>query len=138
MTSSTKPLILIVEDDSSTLAALERLFRNHFSVLTAENVDVAQKQILAYKNIAVVMSDYHLPGTSGLEFLSKLNSDHPTMIKIVLTGVLDSEELIRALSQGLLHRIFRKPWENDFLLLQMTEAIQQHQLLVERYRFPIN
>jgi two-component system cell cycle response regulator len=135
MTEGTKPIILIVDDDSSTLAALERLFRNHFHVLSSQSAEEALQHIEKHTDIAVVLSDYQLPSISGLDFLKQIHVTNPTTIKIILTGVLDTSELTQAMNQKILHRVFRKPWENDFLILQMTEAIQQHQMLLDRENY---
>jgi len=135
MTESTKPFLLIVEDDPSTLAALERLFRTQFHVLKCQTAAEAFQTLNSYPEIAIILSDYQLPNMSGLELFEKIQTSHPSVIKIILTGVLDAEELSSAMNRGLLHRVFRKPWENDFLLLQMNEALQQHRTLLERQKF---
>ena len=53
--------ILIVDDESENLRALERLFRRDYSVLTAESGAEALA-LLEQHDVALLISDQRMPG----------------------------------------------------------------------------
>jgi diguanylate cyclase (GGDEF)-like protein len=50
----------------------------------------------------------------------------------LLSGQIASQELSTAINEGLVHRFFVKPWDNEVLKLQVLECIQQHKILIEK------
>jgi len=131
MTVSSNPFLLIVEDDTSTLASLERILEPYYNVICCTNAEDALHQ-LDQNNISLVLSDYLLPNMSGLDFLKLVKIRQPTIIRILLTGVIEANELVSAMNENTIHRVFRKPIDHDFLLLQITEALLHHKLLGEK------
>jgi len=132
MTSAAKPTVVLIEDDSSTQAALVRLLRTHYSVSVFASAEEAQTQLQSWgvpDGPDLILSDYTLPHMSGLEFLMFCREKYPDSVRILLTGHIVSDTLSAALREGVCHRIFLKPWENDVLLLQIQEALQQRSLL---------
>jgi two-component system, cell cycle response regulator len=132
-----KPAILLIEDEPQTQAALERLLRKEFTVYSAADTDAAHQLLKAHADIAVILSDYRLPSISGLEFLTEVMDDFPHTIRIILTGHVSADELSKAMDENILHRFFLKPWDNQILLLQLREAMKQHQMLVEAASDPV-
>jgi diguanylate cyclase (GGDEF)-like protein len=45
--------------------------------------------------------------------------------------LIEVSELSLAINQGLIHRFFLKPWDNEVLKLQILECLQQRKILVE-------
>ncbi len=129
--SSTKPLLVIVDDEPSVLAALERLLRSEFDILAFED---AQKALdsLSQADPSLVLTDSIMPKMSGLEFLKKIKSLFPNTIRVLLSGQIETLELSEAINQELIHRFFLKPWDNDVLKLQLLECLQQRKTLVEK------
>lgn len=129
--SEKKPLLFLVDDESATLAALERLFRSDFEVRTFTNPEIALKE-LAESQPALVLTDSIMPQMNGLELLRRVRTTHPTTLRILLSGLIATDELSTAINQGLIHRFFVKPWDNDVLKLQLLEALQQQKTLIEK------
>ncbi len=129
--SSPKPLLFLVDDETATLAALERLFRHDFEIRTFSNPEIALKE-LADSQPALVLTDSIMPQMNGLEFLRRVRSTHPTTVRVLLSGQISSEDLSPAINQGLIHRFFLKPWDNEILKLQVLECLQQQRTLIEK------
>lgn len=126
-----KPLLYIVDDEPSTLTALERLLRNDLEIRLFSNPELALQKIET-EDPALVLTDYTMPQMSGFEFLRKVRALKPSSVRAVISGFVDSGELSAAINSKLIHRFFIKPWENDVLKLQVMECLSQRNTLLER------
>lgn len=126
-----KPILFLVDDDESTLKALQRLFRDDFSVHLFSKASVALTQ-LSTVDPDIILTDYMMPEMSGFEFLKHAKHIRPSTVRIILSGQTEVSELSSAISHGLVHRFFLKPWENNILHLQMMEALSQRKTLAEK------
>lgn len=126
-----KPLIYIVDDDPSTLTALDRLLRNDLEVRLFSDPEVALQKI-KMEDPALVLTDYTMPHLSGFEFLRQVQDLRPSSVRAILSGFIDTEELSRAINSNLIHRFFVKPWENEVLKLQVIECLSQRNTFLER------
>ena len=64
--------ILLVDDDAMILSGLKRQLRNQFNIETAINGEEALKMVGENGPYAVVVSDFHMPGMNGIQFLCRL------------------------------------------------------------------
>jgi CheY-like chemotaxis protein len=70
--------------------------------------------MLATQRFDVVISDFHMPGISGLELLNKINQDHRDMILVLITafGTDVLEEEVQRFGIGYI----AKPFEPSHLV----------------------
>lgn len=129
------PKILCVDDEASILHTLERLLKNHFTVMTAETPAAGLAHLRAHPDCAVVLSDFRMPETNGVEFLKQVRVLYPQTSRAILSGQIDLQQVSDALNNNDIHKFFLKPWENEYLLVQMMEAVQTHRTLVEKAHF---
>jgi response regulator RpfG family c-di-GMP phosphodiesterase len=114
--------LLIVDDESEVLNALERLLRNHFEL----HMFTSAKEALVFLNHThchLILSDMKLPLMSGAEFLSHATKLSPLSKKIVLTGHADIEEAKEVVNNASISRYFTKPWKNKELLAGLSELV---------------
>lgn len=71
-----KPILFLVDDDESTLKALERLLRNDFSISIFNDPQKALESMKAM-DPAIILTDYMMPSMSGLEFLKRSQKFDP-------------------------------------------------------------
>lgn len=121
--------ILCVDDDPTVLTALRALLGKlgqEFSVEIAESGDEAleiEADLRAHgQSLAVVISDFIMPGMRGDELLVRLHQQSPATIKIMLTGQSAFDGVKRAINQANLYRFLEKPFNNDDLLLTVKSA----------------
>jgi len=98
--SQVKPVVQIVDDDASFLAATSRLLRaSGFSVQTFSSAS----DLLARRNpdaSGCVVADLQMPGINGLDLQSALaQTDNPTPL-LFLTGHGDIPSTVRAMQSG--------------------------------------
>jgi diguanylate cyclase (GGDEF)-like protein len=130
-----RPKLLCVDDEAAILQSLDRIFKNHFEVLTAEGPDQALNLLRENLDCAIVLSDYRMPGMNGVEFLRHVRTIAPLTSRAILSGQIDLAQISGAINSGDIHKFFLKPWENDYLALQMQEALQMHRTLREKAHY---
>src|SRR5260370_41289683 len=115
--------ILIVDDEPANLRALERIFRNGHSVLTAQSGPEALA-LLEQHDVALLISDQRMPGMTGIELVQKTVQLRPHMVRILLTGYTDGGTLIEAINCGHVYKYVTKPWTNDDLSVTVRRALE--------------
>lgn len=130
-----KPKLLCVDDEVSILHSLERIFKDHFAVLTSDSPDKALQLLQENLDCAIVLSDYRMPGMNGVDFLREARTLAPMCSRAILSGQIDLAQISDAINQSDIHKFFLKPWENDYLRLQMLEALQMHHTLREKAHY---
>lgn len=60
--------VLLVEDDKSVQRAIELLL-NEYQIIVADSVQQARSTLSDHPDIALVISDYDMPGGTGLDLL---------------------------------------------------------------------
>ncbi|HTY63247.1 MAG TPA: HD domain-containing phosphohydrolase [Acidobacteriota bacterium] len=125
-----KDQILVVDDDANILRAVERVFHGDadIEVLTATCAGEAM-EIIARNPVPVVISDYTMPGVSGIEFLEWAKSAAPESMRILLTGCADLDVAINSINRGEVYRFISKPWNRTELRQLIREALQKHKVV---------
>ena len=124
--------ILIVDDEPANLRALERIFRNGHSVLTAQSGPEALA-LLEQHDVALLISDQRMPGMTGIELVQKTVQLRPHMVRILLTGYTDGGTLIEAINCGHVYKYVTKPWNNDDLSLTVSRALEYFEATKTRH-----
>src|SRR6266498_245131 len=109
--------ILLVDDDRNLVTTLSYGLRKAMGEAISVAIcfsDSEALSMLATQKFNVVISDFNMPGTSGLELLSKIRPDHREMILVLITayGPDALEEEVHRLGIGYI----TKPFELSYLL----------------------
>jgi DNA-binding NtrC family response regulator len=89
--TSHKGTLLIVDDDSSILKALKRVFHGQPYRLVLADDAVKAIDFMRNNIVQVVISDMQMPGMSGSEFLTIIATEFANTYRIVLSGHADNE-----------------------------------------------
>lgn len=127
-----KQKLLVVDDEPDNLDLLYRTFYREFKVLRAENGPTALDILEKEGDVAVIISDQRMPMMSGTEFLSLTATKYPDIIRIILTGYTDVEDLVEAINSGKVFKYVTKPWSDMELRDVVKSAIDTHTLLRTR------
>ncbi len=127
-----KQKLLVVDDEPDNLDLLYRTFHRDFKVLRAENGPTALDILAQEGDIAVIISDQRMPMMSGTEFLSLTATKYPDIIRIILTGYTDVEDLVEAINAGKVFKYVTKPWADEELKQVVRQAVDTHNVLKAR------
>jgi GAF domain-containing protein len=124
--------ILVVDDEPDNLDLLYRTFHRDYKVLRAESGPAALEILEKEGEVAVIISDQRMPKMSGTEFLSLTAAKYPDVIRIILTGYTDVEDLVEAINAGKVFKYVTKPWDAEELKILVSQAVDTHNLLKAR------
>lgn len=129
---TSKPKLLVVDDEPDNLDLLYRTFHRDYKVLRAENGPAALEILAKEGDVAVIISDQRMPLMSGTEFLSLTATRYPDIIRIILTGYTDVEDLVEAINSGKVFKYVTKPWNAEDLKGVVRQALDTHNVLKVR------
>jgi signal transduction histidine kinase/response regulator RpfG family c-di-GMP phosphodiesterase len=115
-----KPRVLVVDDEPQILQSIHALLEDDFEVVVSS--DAAQAvEFLKNAQIAVILADQRMPKITGNEFLAQAR-EISDATRILITGYVDIDALIRAVNDGQIHSYVPKPWEPANLKVTVLKA----------------
>jgi putative nucleotidyltransferase with HDIG domain len=121
--------ILFVDDEEYILDIARQIFAERdIPLLTALSADEAL-DIIRKHEIAVLVSDNHMPGMKGIDLLSRVKVLSPDTVKILMTGFADLETALDAINRVEVFRFIVKPWENTQLVGIVEDALERFRLI---------
>jgi two-component system response regulator HupR/HoxA len=121
------PTILIVDDEVRSLETLQRILEDDFDVRAAENVEAARR-ILETEWVQIILCDQRMPEITGVEFLKQVREQWPEVIRMIISGYTDSEDIISAVNEAGIYQFVTKPWHPDSLILLLKNAAELFEL----------
>jgi two-component system probable response regulator PhcQ len=113
--------LLIVDDEPAILKALQRIVRDDgYKVLTALDAEEALR-LVASESVDIVLSDMDMPGMTGLDLMVRLRRNHPSAVRLLLTGRGTLAAAVGAINDGEVYRFMTKPWDID----ELREVLRQ-------------
>lgn len=126
--------VLFVDDEANVVESFKKAFHNQaFEVFAATSGQEALA-IIEKEPIDVIVSDESMPGMSGNVLLNIVFSEHPDIVRIMLTGHASLDSAVRAINEGRIYRFLTKPCNRLELAMAITTALEQRALLVETRR----
>lgn len=122
--------ILIVDDEVDNLELLSRTLRREYNIFKANHGEEGL-QVLESNSIDMIITDQRMPHMTGIEMLKRTVTRFPDVIRIILTGYTDVDDLIDAINQGHVYRYITKPWEPRDLKITVKRALESYQLSLE-------
>lgn len=102
---NSKLRVLLVEDNPDHAALAKKAIENSkdrkYSVMTCGSCEEAMEILKSgMEQINLILSDYHLPGKTGIEFLEWLTSEEIHLPFVMMTGQGDEKTAVRAMHGG--------------------------------------
>lgn len=121
--------ILVIDDQEDILFAAKMLLKKHFETIFTLNNPKNVIQLLAEKDIDVVLLDMNYrigfeDGREGLYFLKEIKTLSPKTIVILMTAFGKVETAVEGLKNGAFDYVL-KPWENEKLLETVKQAVDE-------------
>lgn len=124
-----KHTILIVDDEINNLQLLKRTFRGQYNILTASNGLEALDVVKEYSDkISLIVSDQKMPVMEGTDFLKQVRMINPHIIKILLTGHVDTDIIIASINDCDLFQYILKPFDVEELKLAVEKGIEKFEM----------
>jgi putative two-component system response regulator len=123
--------ILVVDDEELAQDLLIRILKrgSYRNVKVASSTERACK-LLETENFDLILTDLHMPGTSGIELLSYVHQSHPDIATLMISGANDESLAEKALSLGAYGYII-KPFRPNEVLIGVKNALRRQALELE-------
>ncbi|MFH1215827.1 MAG: response regulator [Pseudomonadota bacterium] len=128
--------ILCVDDEVNVLRSLKRLFMDEdFTIITAASGEEAIELLEKEQPVQLILSDYRMPGMTGVDFLKHVCEKWPKIIRMILSGYADTASIVSAINEGQIYKFIPKPWNDHELKVTIDKALevyflnQQNQIL---------
>ncbi|MCX7173236.1 MAG: response regulator [Proteobacteria bacterium] len=151
--------VLLVDDDPNILGSMSRILTHHsrmddlYSAIRAEvssssgpvleegkiSVQVTPSPLHALKmadaiSYSCIVADFKMPEINGAELLQKFMDKQPDCIRILISGVINQEELVYAVDSAYIFGFISKPWQDFELKAMLAQALAYRRMLAENRR----
>lgn len=120
-----KDAVLLVDDEKPLLDVYTAALSPFFELTTASNAREADF-ILQKKSFKVVVADHLMPGGNGMNFLVRAREEFPHMQRVLVTGYMKPEMLLRSVNEAALFRYLLKPVSMSELMKVVQDAAKAH------------
>ncbi|MCB1184205.1 response regulator [bacterium] len=124
--------VLLVDDEEMVLATLRAFLELETGYRVTSFTDPAAAVAFGREHaVDVVVADFLMPGTNGIEVLREFAASNPHAPRILLTGYADKASAIKAINEVGLFQYLEKPWDNDQFLVVLRNALDRRFLVKE-------
>lgn len=122
-----KDPVLLVDDEKALLDVFAAALSSSFEVTTASNAREADF-LLQKKSFKVIVADHLMPGGNGMNLLVRAREEFPHMQRVLVTGYMKPEMLLRSVNEAALFRYLLKPVTVTELVKVVQEAARAHDI----------
>ncbi len=123
-----KPKILVVDDEKPTRDVMARILSSSYECITAPDAEAAMKTIEAAPDLALVITDYKMPGMNGVELIKKAKAANPAIACILVTAYGEIELAVEAMKDGADDFLTKPITDLNQLELRVSKAIKTKNL----------
>ncbi len=116
--------VLVIEDDNQLRATITKILNGRgYSVVAATHGQQAMALADAHPEINVVLSDMVMPGMNGPDAVSSIQTKHPQIKAVFMSGYTDHPVLRNGVAQGSVNFI-QKPFSPIGLAAKIRESLR--------------
>lgn len=133
----TQRRILFVDDEPEILHIFQRRFQNQYAMDVAASGMEALQLLEANGPYAVIVSDNRMPKMTGIQLFTEVQKTAPDTVRILLTAFADLETAMKAVNEGFVFRILRKPCPPSEVAKSVDTALAYYELLMSQRELQI-
>jgi CheY-like chemotaxis protein len=120
-----KASVLLVDDEKPLVMLFAEALAPYFEVDVATSAREAG-YMMHKKQYKVIVCDHLMPGGNGLSFLVHVREEFPNTQRVLVTGYMKPEMLLRSVNEAALYRYLLKPVSLPELIKTVQEAARAH------------
>jgi two-component system response regulator HupR/HoxA len=117
--------VLLIDDEKPLLDLFAEALSPFFDVVLATSTREAGF-LMHKRTFKVVVCDHLMPGGNGLSFLVDAREEYPNSQRILVTGYMKPEMLLRSVNEAALYRYLLKPVSLPELVKTVQDAAKLH------------
>jgi DNA-binding NtrC family response regulator len=130
-----KKALICVDDEPIILDSLKEQLEKHFGdqylYETADSAEEALEIIEELDDdaieIAIIVSDWLMPGMKGDKFLLNIDLRYPRVVKVLLTGQADQKSIETLQELADRFALVPKPWNKDDLINIIKTGLENNE-----------
>ena len=126
LTTRRRGTVLVVDDEEGVRASIRAILEETCEVLEAEH-GAAALEILAQREVDLVMLDQRMPGEAGVDILPRVKALDPSVVVVIATAVRDVRTAVEALKRGAYDYLI-KPFEVDEIIGLADRVLEKRDL----------
>jgi len=128
--------ILVVDDEESIRNILSRRLKaeGYYCEAAADGAEALSKA--SKKSFDLVLADIKMPVMSGIELLSRMQTEHPDVSVLMITAVVDTKVAVEAMKMGA-YDFVTKPFDLDDLNIRVKRALERRGLVLENREYQL-
>ena len=128
MDDKNKIKVLVVEDNHDHSFLVKRALEKNPDIFTVKIVDTVEKclDVIQKEEFQIIISDYKLPGFSGLQLLAQLRKKNIDLPLVMLTGSGNEEIAVKAMKEGAYDYVIKEPDYFKTIPLVIRRALDRH------------
>lgn len=120
--SAARDCVLIVDDDRAARETLAAILSEFYEVELVRDAKEATER-LSHRSYQVLITDYQMPGMTGLELLNVVSEAYPNMVAILLTAHSRTREVREADRERKIFAVLTKPCDPEGLIRTTRLAV---------------
>ncbi|MBE6382694.1 MAG: sigma-54-dependent Fis family transcriptional regulator [Lentisphaerae bacterium] len=126
---ASKAKILVVDDEKPTRDVMARILSAAgYETLTAPDADAAMKVVASVPDLALLVTDYKMPGENGVELIRKAKAANPLLACILITAFGEIELAVEAMKDGADDFLTKPVTDLKQMELRVAKAIEKNAL----------
>jgi len=127
------PPVLVVDDEKNMRISLETMLADEgYAARTVESAEEGAA-LLQREKFFMVITDAHLNGMTGYDFLARLRQSHPDLPVLMITAYATPKLAVEAIKAGAMDYL-SKPFEPEELLHAVSRCAERYSLIQENAR----
>lgn len=127
-------IIAIVDDDQAIRTPLKEYFEGQGLAVGECDTGAGLLQMLAHRNVALILLDIGLPDADGLSLLPQIVDQYPDVSVVMLTGVVDLQVALDCLRKGA-NDYLSKPVQFGEIFHVAKKALEKRRLIFENRKY---
>lgn len=123
-----KHRVLIVDDEVEFLNLMKELLESEgYDIFTAKNGEEGVGVLKENSPVSVVIADRNMGAMSGLEFLRFVKNNYQKTIRILISGDIDKDQIVKLVDDGELFWYSSKPIDVMDILENIASGVEQYE-----------
>jgi CheY-like chemotaxis protein len=135
--------ILCVDDEQMVLMSLKYQLKEKLKeraiIETANDAEQALETIEELHKggvkVVIVISDYHMPGLKGDEFLTIVKEKYREVKCIMITSHIEDSKIKQLLDKEIICNVFSKPWDENLLIQTINGLLDEYNNSNDKYGY---
>ena len=131
--SAALPPVLVVDDEKNMRLSLQTMLEDEGYAARAVESAEQGLALVSREPFFMVITDAHLNGMSGYDFLSRVRQSHPELPVLMITAYATPKLAVEAIKAGAMDYL-AKPFEPEELLHAVSRCAERFRLIQENVR----